>query len=161
MNSRQIIEIFANLRSKGELCNYKITTCDDVVFNVHKPYIAWTSGYFKAMFTSCMVESTSDCVTLHNITSDGLAPVLDYMYGTDSVGLTASNVSQVLNAATMLQIEDVADKCAQYFITIADETNCFDIRKKTGVPRFPTFLRVFIANAPASSNLPVSSNIKP
>ena len=79
MDSSETVKRFQELRANNELCDYTISTSDDVIFHVHKSYIAVTSDYFYSMLTSEWIESQTNHVKLHNVCAAGLRPVLDYM----------------------------------------------------------------------------------
>jgi len=131
MDSQAIVKRFFELRANNELCDYAITTCDDVVFKVHKTYIAVTSDYFYAMLHSAvqMLESRTNSVKLHNVTAAGLGPVLDFMYGVVDINIDVENVADVLNAASILQIVGMFDKCEAFLLSALGEDNYLEIRK--------------------------------
>jgi len=131
MDAQTLMNRFQEFWSNSEFCDYSITTCDDVVFNVHKTYMAAVSDYFYAMLNSSneMIESQTNSIKLWNVTSLGLSPVLDFVYGKVDINLTIANITDVLNAASMLQIKEMFRKCQSFLFDNVDEENYIEMRK--------------------------------
>ena len=72
-------------------------------FQVHKVLLAATSDYFRAMLCGCLRESTENRVELKGVSADSLGQIVDFMYS-GSLRLDADNLSDVLNAASHLQV---------------------------------------------------------
>merc|ERR1712227_324822 len=77
---------------------------------------------------SSMVESVSDSVVLQNVTSAGLSVVLDFMYCIDKLNINMHNAGDVLNAASMLQIPGVIEKCKTLLLESCNTDNYLEIR---------------------------------
>jgi len=124
IDTREVVRSFQNMRKHGELCDYEIISSDGKAFKVHKSYIVATSDYFSVMLNgNCgMVESQSNTVTLHNVNSAGLAPVLDHMYGVDVYKhifhympgdeVDIDTMIEIMNAASVLQVQSLLNGCA-------------------------------------------------
>jgi len=133
MDFENVVKRFQEMRASNSHCDYTITSSDGQVFNVHKSYIVATSDYFAAMLdnSSSMIETQSSHVTLHNIHSSGLTCALDYMYGIDQldVAISLNNFMDILTAASMLQLEDIIFKCAEFMTSSTDQSNFIEMRR--------------------------------
>jgi len=120
MDASLVVKRFHDFWKNGDFCDYKISTSDDVIFNVHKTYMAATSGYFYAMLnsTNTMIESQTHHVKLQNISSRGILPVLECMYGKADANISMDNMSDVLNAASMLQVKAALETCEAVLLTL-------------------------------------------
>lgn len=82
--------------------------------------------YFKSMFTGGLYESKQQEVTLHDVSPESMALIIDYCY-TGRVTVTEGNVQRLYAAADMLQLEYVRQACANYLARRLDLHNCASI----------------------------------
>ncbi len=110
--ARGVILGFKTLYDEQVLCDFIIQTCDGVEFHVHKAYMAAVSDYFRVMLsgTTNMCESRNHNILLQNVNGCTMQLILSCIYG-NVLALTMDNVGDVLNAATLLQIERVQWRC--------------------------------------------------
>lgn len=112
-------------RSSGAFCD--VVLCVEAVqFPCHKAVLTSFSPYFKAMFTSPMVEQTQSHVVVNGVDAGALRDILDYAY-TSSVTITPDNVQSLLAAANLLQVSRVKNACCAFLQQRMDETNCLGI----------------------------------
>lgn len=112
-------------RNSGEFCD--VVLCVEAAqFPCHKAVLTSFSPYFKAMFTSPMVERTQSHVVVNGIDAGALRDILDYAY-TSSVTVTPDNVQSLLAAANLLQVSRVKNACCVFLQQRMDETNCLGI----------------------------------
>lgn len=112
-------------RSCGAFCD--VVLCVEAVqFPCHKAVLTSFSPYFKAMFTSPMLEQTQSHVVVNGIDAGALRDLLDYAY-TSSVTITPDNVQSLLSAANLLQVSRVKNACCAFLQQRMDETNCLGI----------------------------------
>ena len=78
------------------------------------------------MFTSNVLEVGQENVSLHGVDPDALLVIVDYMYGKD-VSINNSNVQNVFTAASLFEMLDLCDTCAEYMLGELHVTNCLNI----------------------------------
>jgi len=125
MDAQYIIKRLQEQRKNGELLDYEIVTSDGKVFKVHKSYLVSV----MPKFAPTLMESKTNHMTLSDITSTGLAPVLDYMYGEHNINIDGNNIADILNAASLLHVTGVTRLCEKRLMDIVEETNILDYRK--------------------------------
>ncbi|WKX93727.1 hypothetical protein Q1695_011188 [Nippostrongylus brasiliensis] len=96
------------------------------VITAHKVVLAAACPYFKAMFTSNMVESNRSQVVIKDIDGATLASLVEYMYS-GRLDIDESNVQVLLRTATILQLACVRDACSRFLLEQLDASNCLGI----------------------------------
>jgi hypothetical protein len=81
------------------------------------------SPFFEAMYLSGMQESQSGEVTLKNINPQTFENILKFIYSGEDV-INTENVESILQAATMLQIKCLKERCEEFMIENVDPENC-------------------------------------
>lgn len=86
------------------------------------------SNYFYAMFTSNLIESQTNQVTMNDIecSPDVLRDLINYAY-CGSININVNNVQSLLQLASLLQINEIVAACSDYMETQLDYTNCINI----------------------------------
>lgn len=142
VNERLSGEFFHNLtglRRNDELCDVVLEACGhshsggaesesvpSTVIAAHKVVLAASCPYFRAMFTSNMVESSKDRIVIMDIDGATLALLVDYMYS-GRLDISETNVQCMLRTATILQLTCVRDACSRFLLEQLDATNCLGI----------------------------------
>ncbi len=124
-----VLDGYRKLCQNNELCDFTLIAEDGRKFPVHRALLAVTSDYFRAMFSCPMVESKSEEVVLKGIMADGLEPILDYVYAAGPLDITFDTVAEIMNAANMLQFQEVFKKCVTFVSTNITEDNFLDAMK--------------------------------
>ena len=90
------------LQRQGILCDVKISGRErrDVI-PVHRCVLACKSSYFRAMFTSQMVEASKDVIVLESV-SDSIARKLIWWCYTGHIEVTSDDIEDILDGAHML-----------------------------------------------------------
>ncbi|KAH0816111.1 hypothetical protein MTP99_017171 [Tenebrio molitor] len=114
-----------SLWEKGELLDVALII-EGQNFKAHKAVLSACSDYFRAMFTNNMLESRQDEICLNGITAAGFHQILEYAY-TSRIMLNLSNVQDVLEAASHIQMEPVIQACSKFLLSQIDIDNCIDI----------------------------------
>ncbi len=108
------------------LCDVEIC-CGQMSIKCHRLVLACASSYFRTMFTSEMSECHQSKITIQDIEEAALRDLVQFAY-TAQVTLTTDNVQALLYAASILQVELVAQACCEFMKTHLHPTNCLGIR---------------------------------
>ncbi|XP_068123907.1 kelch repeat and BTB domain-containing protein 7 [Hyperolius riggenbachi] len=95
-------------------------------FSCNRNVLSASCPYFRSMFTGGLYESKQQEVTLHDVSPESMALILEYCY-TGKVTVTEANVQGLYAAADMLQLEYVRQACANYLARHLDLHNCASI----------------------------------
>ena len=109
----------------GEYCDVAIKV-EGVVFRCHKAVLCAASPYFTAMFAHDMKESRDAAVTLHETKAEMFELLLDCIYDGASI-VTEDNVQDILEIATLMQIDILLEYIEEYFRQIITVENFVDI----------------------------------
>ena len=103
-HSVEILRSTNTLRKQSLLCD-AILHVEDRDFPVHRVILAACSDYFKAMFTNCMSESSSEQkkIVIKGLSADTMDILLDFIY-TETIKVNVENVQALLPAACLLQL---------------------------------------------------------
>uniref|UniRef100_A0A8C5LX16 Zinc finger and BTB domain containing 7A n=1 Tax=Leptobrachium leishanense TaxID=445787 RepID=A0A8C5LX16_9ANUR len=97
-------------RQRGELCDV-LLLCQGRDFPAHRSVLAACSCYFRQLFTSGPAAYRLTVYQLDFVTAESLSALLDFAY-TATLTLSADNVSEILDASRLLEINSVRDVCA-------------------------------------------------
>jgi hypothetical protein len=99
---------------------------EDTDFPCHRVVLASCSSYFKAMFSTNLLESQQHWVNMKEIEADTMQLLIDYAY-TSEIVITTSNVQSVSSAANLLEIVPIRDACCVFLEKNMDQSNCIGI----------------------------------
>ena len=116
-----------NMRLTGILVDVDLCGADGGRISAHRAVLAASSPYFHAMFGGRLRESTEREVVITDVDLETLRTLIEYIY-TGVVDVDETNVESVLVAASFLQLEQVAAKCARFLLDDLDVSNCLGIR---------------------------------
>ncbi|XP_035685468.1 kelch-like protein 30 [Branchiostoma floridae] len=94
-------------------------------FPCHRAVLAVTP-YFQTMFSSNLAESKAKVITLHDIDSGSFSKILDFVY-TGEILIGEDDVQDILQAAHMLQAEDVQECCQKFIEKNLCPSNCVGV----------------------------------
>ncbi|KAL3879969.1 hypothetical protein ACJMK2_032245 [Sinanodonta woodiana] len=122
-NSKMMLEFFKN----GQLCDVEIKAGNKCI-KCHRTVLACVSMYFRAMFLSEMAESKQSVIIIKDIDEDAMEKLINFAY-TSKIKLTVNNVQPILYAASILQIEKVAEASCEFMRIHLHPTNCIGVRE--------------------------------
>lgn len=120
-----VLDGLNSLRIREELVDVTLIV-EGQYFKAHKVVLSACSDYFRAMFTDNMIEARRKEIHLKGMNAKGFLLVLEYAY-TSKITLNLSNVQDVLEAASYVQILALIQTCCNYLEAEIDNDNCLDI----------------------------------
>ncbi|XP_010118300.1 PREDICTED: zinc finger and BTB domain-containing protein 7A [Chlamydotis macqueenii] len=108
-HSSDILSSLNEQRNNGLLCDVVILV-EGQEFPTHRSVLAACSQYFKKLFTSGLVVDQQNVYEIDFVSADALSALLEFAY-TATLTVSTSNVNDILNAATLLEIPAVRDVC--------------------------------------------------
>lgn len=114
-----------NMRKEGTLCDVTLVVKGHH-FTAHRAILAAASKFFGLMFTTAMIESTSREVNLLDVEPSTIELLLEFIYSS-RISLNSSNVTPLLMASNLYQIEPVEEMCVRFLKGKIDATNCLEI----------------------------------
>ncbi|XP_015276024.1 PREDICTED: zinc finger and BTB domain-containing protein 7A [Gekko japonicus] len=108
-HSSDILSSLNEQRNNGLLCDVVILV-DGQEFPTHRSVLAACSQYFKKLFTSGLVVDQQNVYEIDFVSADALSALLEFAY-TATLTVSTSNVSEILNAAKLLEIQAVREVC--------------------------------------------------
>ena len=118
--------IMNDLRKKKELCDV-VLCVDELEIYAHKVVLASFSPYFYAMFTSDVVESRQNSITLKSMDARSVELLIEFAY-TAQIKITEENVQYLLPVSCILQISPVKKACCDFLQSQLDPSNCIGIK---------------------------------
>ncbi|XP_043841331.1 zinc finger and BTB domain-containing protein 7A isoform X1 [Dromiciops gliroides] len=109
-HSSDILSSLNEQRTHGLLCDVVILV-EGREFPTHRSVLAACSQYFKKLFTSGAVVDQQNVYEIDFVSAEALTALVDFAY-TATLTVSTSNVSDILNAARLLEIPAVSDVCA-------------------------------------------------
>ncbi|XP_035698724.1 kelch-like protein 24 [Branchiostoma floridae] len=89
----------------------------------HRLVLSACSDYFHAMFGRAHSESKKDKIEIGGVSAESLQQLVDYAY-TSKITVTMDNVQPLYEAANMLQVKGVEDKCEKFLTDKLSHETC-------------------------------------
>ncbi|XP_059169346.1 kelch-like protein 8 isoform X2 [Physella acuta] len=124
--AKENFELLYQFYQSRDLCDVEIKV-GNKIFHCHRLVLACVSQYFKAMFKSQMAESKEKSISIKDIDEEAMDKLIQYAY-TARIKLSTDNVQSVLYAASILQIETVANACSNFMQSHLHPSNCIEVR---------------------------------
>ena len=109
LSTDHVLKGLDDLRNQKLLCDVQLVA-EGATFQAHRVVLAAASPYFQAMFTGGFKENQMNEITLNDTSSAGLKCVLDAIY-TAELSLSEENVCDVLQVASLLQLNQIIKHC--------------------------------------------------
>lgn len=126
--AEKILEKLHMRRQDGEFCDVQLKLSNSKTVHAHKAVLATSSPFFEGMFMSSFKEASSDLVDLSHITdrADVMEKVIDTFYGR-KFEINEENISDTINLATMLLLDDLKSECSRVLLGIAHVRNAAEM----------------------------------
>ncbi|XP_078612358.1 kelch-like protein 24 [Branchiostoma floridae x Branchiostoma japonicum] len=109
-------------RSEGHLVD--VTLCaEGREIPCHRLVLSACSDYFHAMFGGAHSESKKDRIEIGGVSAEALQQLVDYAYSS-KITVTTDNVPPLYEAANMLQVKGVEDRCEQFLTNNLSHETC-------------------------------------
>ncbi|EYC09105.1 hypothetical protein Y032_0062g3359 [Ancylostoma ceylanicum] len=110
--SAQFFASLRELRADGRFCDVELLVGSHVI-KAHRNVLVSSIPYFRAMFTSNMLESKRKPIRMLGIDYPTLSSLMEYAYG-GSLTITEDSAKTVMAAASYLELLEVTEKCGIY-----------------------------------------------
>ncbi|TNN88810.1 Zinc finger protein 652-A [Liparis tanakae] len=115
-----------------DLCDVDIVLVrQHSTFPAHKGVLAAYSPFFHSLFAQSKQLRRVD-LSLDALTSQGLQQILNFIY-TSKLLVSSRTVRDVLNAAALLQMSDIAASCRELISSHSLRTTCADMANQEGL----------------------------
>lgn len=115
-----------------DLCDVDIVLVrQHSTFPAHKGVLAAYSPFFHSLFAQSKQLRRVD-LSLDALTSQGLQQILNFIY-TSKLLVSSRTVRDVLNAATLLQMSDIAASCRDLISSHSLRSTCADMASQEGL----------------------------
>ncbi|XP_029470120.1 zinc finger and BTB domain-containing protein 7A isoform X3 [Rhinatrema bivittatum] len=108
-HSSDILSSLNEQRNQGFLCDVVIVV-DGQEFHTHRSVLAACSQYFKKLFTSGVMVDHQNVYVIDFVSAEALSALLEFAY-TATLTVSTSNVGEILDASSLLEIQSVRDVC--------------------------------------------------
>ncbi|XP_035698491.1 kelch-like protein 24 [Branchiostoma floridae] len=113
-----------DFRSEGHLLD--VTLCaEGKEIPCHRLVLSAFAEYFHAMFRGGHSESKKDKIEIGGVSAEALQQLVDYAY-TSKITVTTDNVQSLYEAANMLQVKSVEDRCEQFLTDKLSPETCLE-----------------------------------
>ncbi|XP_035699312.1 kelch-like protein 24 isoform X2 [Branchiostoma floridae] len=111
-----------DFRSEGHLVD--VTLCaEGKEIPCHRLVLSACSDYFYTMFNGAHCESKKDKIEIGGVSAEALQQLVDYAY-TSKITITFDNVQPLFEAANMLQVKGVEDRCEKFLTNNLSPETC-------------------------------------
>nr|XP_039271066.1 uncharacterized protein LOC120345611 [Styela clava] len=115
-------------RKDGTASDFTIKV-EDQSFPVHRDIIITNSEYFKAMLAHDTKENQQGFVDMKDVNPDVVRECIEFMYSrnVDEVSVDIENVGDVLQAARIMQLDEITEHSVNSLKKILNSENCIRI----------------------------------
>ncbi len=123
LSPADILRNLSDLREEGLLCDIELQV-EDKTISAHRALLASVSPYFKVLFSGGFKEVTQKVIEIKEVSFNGLKRVIDCCYET-TLDLNTEDLSDILEAASLVQISEIIDHCKVFMSDNLSESTCF------------------------------------
>ncbi|XP_046393869.1 actin-binding protein IPP-like [Ischnura elegans] len=125
-HSDKVMRNLDQMRKENLLCDVELEAAGGKIFKAHRSVLVAACSYFRAMFSSGLLEGKESRVKMLSLSPQTMSTMLQFIYsGELQVGL--DEVQELMVVADMLQMGDVIDGCTQLMHDEIDPSNALGI----------------------------------
>ncbi|KAG8238933.1 hypothetical protein J437_LFUL000771, partial [Ladona fulva] len=125
-HSDKLMQCMDRMRKENFLCDVELEAAGGVIFKAHRSVLAAACSYFRAMFSSGLIEGKESRVKMAHLSPQTMSTILDFIY-TGDLQVSLEEVQELMVVADMLQLEDIINGCSQLMQDEIDPTNALGI----------------------------------
>ena len=110
-------------RKDERFCDVKLKV-ENKIFNAHRNVLAAVSDYFLKMFTVDIKEKYNQVIPMPTVTARAVREILNSIYS-GKMYFSEDSLSEILHAASLMQITDVITAATTYMRDTLSSTNCY------------------------------------
>lgn len=114
--------ILNSYRKQNLFCDVTLKLADGSEYPAHRVILAASSQYFHTSFTSGFDDSNSAIYNMNNISSNTVESLLEYFYS-GNVHITHDNVSEMIDVADFMFVENLKLKCRKFILSDLNSFN--------------------------------------
>ena len=141
INTRTNIGIKLQKQANDEEFSDITLQVEDETFNAHRNVLAAVSDYFRKMFTIDMKEENNQVISIKFVTARAFKEILDSIY-TNRIVLSEDNLTEILHAASMMQIKHVLNAATTYMQNRVSVSNWYFFKDLATLYSFEELLKI-------------------
>ncbi|XP_077998754.1 kelch-like protein 26 [Glandiceps talaboti] len=123
-HSVKLLEGLQTLRSKKILCDVTLSA-EGKKFSIHRDVLVSCSKYFETILGD--QDQIKREVEVTDVSAVGLDKLIQFIYTSTLVCTNLTELTQILQGATRLQIASAVDVCCQYLLAEINDDSCVDV----------------------------------
>ena len=120
-----------NLQQSGQFCDVVLEISAEHRILAHRVVLAASSPYFRAMFTSALLERAKKTVSVREFDRDIISAIVMHAYNA-SFSLPSDRVLTLLVAADFFQVLPLLQECTSFLQQRLNPDNCLGLRSIAG-----------------------------
>ncbi|XP_055952972.1 speckle-type POZ protein B-like isoform X2 [Argiope bruennichi] len=120
------LEDLTCLYEEGILCDIQLQTATET-FNAHESILSARSSVFKRMFTTDMMEKTTDCITIEDLDANTVRRMLTFFYSDKLENLDWEIAKNLYYAADKYNILALKCRCSSFLKENLQPSSCCEL----------------------------------
>ena len=141
INTRTYIGLLLQKQTNDKEFSDITLQVEDETFNAHRSVLAAVSDYFRKMFTIDMKEKNNRVIPIKTVTARAFKEILNSIY-TDKIVLSDDNLTEILHAASMMQIKHVLNAATTYMKNTVSVSNWYFFKDLATLYSFEELLKI-------------------
>lgn len=120
-----LASVIADIAKEGMMADVTIEV-EGREFSCHRIILSTISPYFRAMFSSGVMDSNAKIMKLKNVDAKTFETFLDYVYN-GKMNMTVDYVQELLKCSAIFQISPLQEHCESILADDVDTENCLTL----------------------------------